>query len=112
MQLIKFIILLGFGCLMATPAVATYHCFGNDISVVVSGDGWNASYEGHVRRGQIYLDSDKVDAYQQGNYIKWRNGRYIYQVLIDDNDEPYRVQVYAPNGSRIVNKSLSCSWQN
>ncbi|KOR33142.1 hypothetical protein TI05_02810 [Achromatium sp. WMS3] len=112
MQLAKFIVLLGIGWLTTIPAIATYHCFGQDISIVVSGYGWNASYEGHVRSGQIYLGSNKVDAYQREAYIAWRNSNYIYQILLAANDEPYRVQVYAPNGRRIVNKSLNCSWQN
>ncbi len=105
-------IVLGSGCLLTVPAMADYHCFGNNLSVIVSGFGWDASYEGHAKAGKIYIGSNKVSDYQRGSHINWKNGGYRYKVLIYRDGEPYRVQVYKPNGKRIVNKKLSCRWQD
>jgi hypothetical protein len=106
-------IVLASSSLLAVPAMAAYHCFGKNISVVIDNDGWASSYEGHTKSGQLYLGSNQVVSYSRGNHIKWNNGGYIYKVLLSSRSgKPYRVRVYKPNGRRIVNKKLSCRWQD
>jgi hypothetical protein len=100
--------ILGAGSLFAAPAMADYNCFGKNIAVTIYGAGWNASYEGRARSGTIFL-SDVIN-YVPGSRIDWNNGGYTYRVLINSRGKPYRVRVYKPNGRRIVNKRLSCSW--
>jgi hypothetical protein len=99
-------IVLGSSSLLSAPVMADYHCTGKNISVSIYGSGWNASYEGRSRSGTIYLH--QVSDYRRGNRIEWENNRYIYRVRINRSGRPYRVQLYKPNGRRIINKHLSC----